>query len=85
MVSAKKRTDHNWKSHRQHDYSYYQTQPSIQDRRQQYLRDIIIQQNSLKNDNNRDKWVSYGMIRSGITTPEKQSTPIIPLEKYSYS
>ena len=57
----------------------------VQNHRQQYRRDRRIQQDSYQNNYDRKKGVAHGMIHSGITTPEKQSIPIIPLEKDSYS
>ena len=44
-----------------------------------------MQQASYENDYDRDKGGAHGMIHSGITTPEKQATPFIPLKIYSYS
>ena len=80
-----KRPDHNCKSCGQHDYSYYQPQPSIHNHRQKYHNGRRIQQDSSKNDYDRHKGVSHGMIHGGITTPEKHKTPIITLENDSYS
>ena len=82
---SEKIPDHNQKTGRQHDYSYYQPQPAVKNHRQQHRHNKIIQQNSYQNDNDRDKGVAHGMIHSVITTPEKESTPIIQLEKDSYS
>ena len=39
----------------------------------------------LSYDYDRNKVVAYGMIHSGISTPEKHKTPIISLENYYYS
>ena len=57
----------------------------VQNHRQQYCYDRIIQQYSYKSYYYRDKGVAHGMIHSGIPTPEKQETPIITLEEDSYS
>ena len=73
--------DHDRKNCRQHDSLYYQPQHGVPNQRQQFLNDRIIQQASYKNDYDGDKGVAYGMISSGIPTPEKQATPIIPLKK----
>ena len=77
--------DHNQRTRIQHDYSYYQPQPAVQNHRQQFSHDRMIQQASYKNDYYRDEGVAHGMIHSGIPTLEKQATPIIPLENHSYS
>ena len=77
--------DHNQKTRIQQDYSYYQPQPAVQNHRQQFSHNRIIQQASYKNDYDRDKGVAHGMIRSGTPTLEKKATPIIPLENNSYS
>ena len=45
---SKKRPDHNWKSCGQHDYSYYQPQPYIQNHSQHYRYHRRIQQASSK-------------------------------------
>ena len=82
---SKKILDHNWQNCRQQDSLYYQPQPAVQNHYQQYLNDKIIQQASYKNDYDRYKGVSHGIICSGIPTPEKQATPIIPLENDDYS
>ena len=82
---SEKRPDHNRQNRRQHDYSYYQPQPALQNHRHQYHNDRRILQASYKNYYDRDKGVSHGMIGSGKPTPEKQATPIIPFEKESYS
>ena len=81
---SEKIPDHNRKNCRQHDSSYYQPQPTVQNHRQKYRNDRRIQQDASKNDYDRDKGVAHGMICSGIPTPENQTTPIIPLEKDSY-
>ena len=83
--SSEKIPDHYWKTRRQHNYLYYQIQPAVQNHRQQYRHHRKFKQASYKNDNYRDKGVSHGMIFSGIPTPEKQATPIIPLENDYYS
>ena len=83
--SSEKRAYHNRKSCGQHDSLYYQPRTAIHNHRQQYCHDRRIQQASYKNYYNRDKGVAHGMIYSGIPTPEKQATPIIPLENDSYS
>ena len=61
---------------------YYQLQPGVHNHYQQYDNYRIIQQASYRNDYDRDKGVSYGVIRSGIPTFEKQEIPVIPLKKY---
>ena len=66
-----KRSDHNRQTCRQHNYLYYQPQSAVQNHRQQYSHDRIIQQDSYKNHYYRDKGVAHVMIHSGITTPEK--------------
>ena len=53
----------------------------VHNHRQQYCNDIIIQQAYLQKKYDRDNGISHGMIHSGIPTPEKQATTIIPLEK----
>ena len=82
---SEKIPDLNRKNRRQHNSSYYQPQPTVQNHRQHYRNDIIIKQASYQNYYDRGKGVSHGMICSGIPPPEKQATPIIPLEKDSYS
>ena len=79
------KTDYYWQSFGQHNSLYYQPQPDIHNHRQQYCHDRIIQQASSKNDYDREKGVAHSMISSGIPTPEKHKTSIIPLENYSYS
>ena len=76
-----KKSDHDWKNCRQNYFSYYQPQPAVQNHRQQYRNDRRMEQASHKNNYDGDKGVSHGMICSGIPTPEKQATPIIPLKR----
>ena len=64
---------------------YYQIQNAVQNHRQQYRHERIIQRASYQNDYDREKGVSHGMINSGIPTPEKQATPIVTLENDPYS
>ena len=64
---------------------YYQPQPAVQKYRQQYRHDRKIQQDYYQDEYDRYKGVSHGIIHSGIPTLEKQETPIIKLEKDSYS
>ena len=78
---SEKIPDHNRKTGRQHDYLYYQPQPSVQNHRKQYRHDRRLQKGSYKNDYDRGKGVAHFMIHSGIPTPKKQATPIIPLKK----
>ena len=52
--------DHDRQNIRQHDSSYYQPQPGVQNYRQQYHNDKIIRQDSYKNNNDRYKWGSTG-------------------------
>ena len=53
--SSEKIPDHNRQYHRQHNSLYYQPQPAVQNQHQQYRHDIIIQQDSYKNDYDREK------------------------------
>ena len=85
MFLVKKILYNNRQTRRKHDNSYYQPQPAVQNHRQQYCHDIINQQDSYQKDYDRGKGVAHGMIHSGIPTPGKQATPIILLEKDSYS
>ena len=80
-----KTPDHDRKNHKQHYSLYYQLQPAVRNHRQKYRNDRRIQEASYKNDYDTDKGVSHGMIFSGIPTPEKQATPIIPLKNDSDS
>ena len=68
------RPDHDQKNCRQHDSSYYQPQPGLQNHRQKYCNDRIIQQAYYKQDYDRDKGVSHGIICSGIPTSKKSNT-----------
>ena len=77
--------DNDWQNRSQHNFSYYQPQPGVQNHRQKYLNDRIVQQTSFKNDYHRYKGVAHGIICSGLPTHEKQPIQIITLkEDYSY-
>ena len=82
---SEKIPNHNRKNCRQHNSLYYQPKPTVKNHCQQYRNDRIIQQTYLQFFYDREKGVSHGMICSGILTPEKQATTIIPLEKDYYS
>ena len=70
--------DNDRKNCRQNDSSYHQPQPTVQYSHHQYINARRVKQYSYKNDYDREKGVAHGMICSGIPTPEKQTTPIIP-------
>ena len=80
-----KKPDHNWKYCGKQHYSYYQPQLAIHNHLQQYRHYRIIQQYPSKNDYDREKGGAHGIIHSGIPTPEKHATPIIPQENGYYS
>ena len=68
---SEKIPDHNWQSHGQHDHLHYQPQHAIHNHSQNYHHDRKIQQSYSKDDYDRDKGGSHGMIHSGVLTPEK--------------
>ena len=70
---SEKRPDHNRQTCGQHDSSYYQPQPAVQNHCQQHFNNRRIKQAYYKNDYDRDKGVAHVMINSGIPTLERKS------------
>ena len=67
-IFGERKTDHNWKSHGQHNSSYYQPKPAKYNQLQQCCGDKGTQQACFKNYYDRNKVVKHGNIQCDTYT-----------------